>query len=84
MEKEFKWATRNTPVLGEPRTGEIAEVTIPVKVIFEWSDKIVADVDEFNNPVEFRSGYIMKILPDQVLVYKDQKRLPIAFTTTEK
>ena len=68
---------------GPPVEGEIAIVELPVKVIFEWSDKIVADVDEFDNPVEFKSGYIMRIIGNQSFVYNNEKRQALGFAFKE-
>lgn len=56
----------------EPREGEVAEITIPVKVIFNWSNKIVEQVDEHDNPTEYSSGWMMSVMPQQGSVYKGQ------------
>lgn len=80
--KEFKWAEQEVKKQGNPVEGEIAIVNLPVKVYFEWSDKIVEDVDEFNNPVEFREGFIMKVIP-QSFAYKGESRITEAYTTKE-
>jgi len=50
-------------------------------VVFEWSDKIVADYDsETDTILEYTSGYVMKVLPEQSFVYKDEKSTFIAST----
>jgi hypothetical protein len=67
----------------EPIEGEMAIVNIHVEVIFEWSDKIVVDVDEFDNPIEYKSGWLMKVLP-QTAVYNGENRITIAMTMKEK
>lgn len=80
---KFKWEEKSlTPT--EPSHGDLCVATIPVKVIFEFSDKIVADVDEYNNPVEYKSGYIMRVLPDQSFVYQDEAVFILGHTHTEK
>jgi hypothetical protein len=56
-------------------------VNLPVQVVFEWSDKIVADYDsETDTILEYTSGYVMKVLPEQSFVYKDEKSTFIAST----
>lgn len=84
--KEFQWATSHdfSKPSGDPVTGEIAIVNIPVKVAFVWSDKIVEDVDECGNPVSFRSGYIMEVLPGQSCVFENQPRKTEAYGYFEK
>lgn len=81
-DKEFQWAVPMFPKQGDPIEGEIATVNLPVQVYFEWSDKIVEDVDEHNNPVSFTSGYIMKVMP-QTFVYRGQARVTKVYTTKE-
>lgn len=70
--------------LPPPVEGEMAIVELPVNVIFEWSDKIVADVDENNEPIEFTSGWLMKVVTPQTFVYYNEKRITIAMTMKEK
>jgi hypothetical protein len=81
--KEFKWAFEEFKEPSEPVVGEIATVNLPVDVLFEWSDKIVAEVDENNEPVEYRSGYIMKVILPQTFVYEPvhKHRITKCFTT---
>lgn len=81
--KEFKWEAVGIPKQSDPIAGEIATVNIPVDVLFEWSDKIVADVDEHNNPVEYRSGYIMRVLTPQTFVFDGQERITKSFAAIE-
>lgn len=68
---EFNW---EQPKRVEPDVchGDIRVVTIPVKALFVWSDKIVSAWDEEGNALEFTSGYIIKVLHDQTAIYKDQ------------
>lgn len=80
--EDFKWNELKDHIQGNPVEGEIAIVNLPVKVYFEWSDKIVEDVDEFNNPVEFREGLVMKVMP-QSFAYKGESRITEAYTTKE-
>ncbi len=82
-DKEFKWAEMKAPMQGGPITGEIAIVNLPVKVLFEWSDKIVEDVDEENNPVSYKSGYLMRVIPDQTFVYENEKRITCYYGNIE-
>jgi hypothetical protein len=62
-----------------PVHGEIAIVHLPVRVVFLWSDKIVEEVDENNNPVEYRSGFIMQHLSENTWVYDNQPRITEAY-----
>lgn len=80
--EEFKW---NTPTEklgkfdGEVKSGDIRIVNIPVKVLFEYSDKIVADFDsETNTVLEYKSGYLMKVFNDQTIVYKGEESVFLA------
>jgi len=71
---DYEWAAsfRRAVIHNAPFNGEIGIVTLPIKVLFEWSDKIVADFDEDTGAVlEYTSGFIMKIAPEEV-VYKGQ------------
>jgi len=55
------------------RNGDIRVVDLPVKVFFEWSDKIIVEYDhETNEVIEYTSGWVMKVIPGQKFVYKDQ------------
>lgn len=81
--EEFKWELpeRKERPVGE---GDLRIVNLPVKVIFEWSDKIVADYDsETDTILEYTSGYVMKVLPEQSFVYKDEESTFIASTFKE-
>jgi hypothetical protein len=81
--KEFKWEIpeRKERPLGDR---DLRIVNLPVKVIFEWSDKIVADYDsETDTILEYTSGYVMKVLPEQSFVYKDEESIFIASTFKE-
>jgi hypothetical protein len=66
-----------------PREGEMGIVNLYVHVVFEWSDSIVADVDEFDNPIEYKSGWLMKVLPE-TMVYNGEKFISVAQTMKEK
>jgi hypothetical protein len=80
---------RNTPP-PPPIAGELALVTLPVQVVMEWSDKILVDedYDDDGNPIpgsqQYRSGFVMNVLPNQKVVFKDQKRVIIGQTMPEK
>jgi hypothetical protein len=73
-----------------PIAGELAIVNLPVKVLMEWSDKILVDEDYDNdgNPIpgsqRYRSGFLMKVLPNQVWVYNNEKRITYAQSMPEK
>lgn len=82
-EKDFKWFEENRTLSTEPVVNDIGIVTLPVKVLFEWSDKIVVDVDEYDNPVEHRSGYVMQVMPNQYAVFNGQPVQIIAHTKSE-
>jgi len=78
--EEFKW---ELPKIKERPVGDgdLRIVNLPVQVVFEWSDKIVADYDsETDTILEYTSGYVMKVLPEQSFVYKDEKSTFIAST----
>jgi hypothetical protein len=62
---------------------DIREVTLPVKCTFRWSDQIVADVDENDNPVEYMSGWIMEVIPNQTFVYNKQETILYCRTAEE-
>ncbi len=70
--EEFKWEEEQFNKRGKPIAGDIAVVTIPVKVIFEWSDKIIKDHDYPKSDwVEYTSGLVMRVLP-QTVVYNNE------------
>lgn len=70
MEK-YNWHTieRTEPPI---MNGDLRVVTLPVKVVFEWSDKIVADYDSETGHTEYTSGYVMQVLPNQTFVYNNE------------
>lgn len=78
--EDFKWELpeqKEKPV-GD---GDIRVVNLPVKVLFEWSDQIVADYDkETDTVLEYTSGYLMKVLPEQSFVYCGEESNFIANT----
>jgi len=78
--EEFKWEVpeiKEIPV----DDGDLRIVNLPVKVIFEWSDKIISDYDsETDTILEYTSGYVMKVLPEQSFVYKEEESTFIAST----
>lgn len=82
--EKFKWETlkfEHLPV----GNGDIRIVNLPVQVKFEWSDKIIADYDsETDTVLEYKSGYIMKVFPDQEFVYKNEESILIANSFTER
>lgn len=68
----------NTP----PVHGDTAIVYLPVIVTFLNSDRIVTQVDEENNPVEFKQGLVMHIHP-QTAIYEEQERQHLYNSTTK-
>ena len=53
--------------------GDVRIVKLPVKVFFEWSDKIISDHDsETDTVLEYESGFVMRIIPDQAFIYNGQ------------
>lgn len=86
----YKFHTIQITPSGPPLPGEMSIVTIPIQVIFEWSDKIIADADYDENgsiiesSIEYKSGWIMIPLPNQRIVYTDQDRVIIGQTFKEK
>ena len=82
--KEFKWSELPDRIQGDPVRGEIAMVSLNLKVAFTWSDKITEEYDEYNRPVSYRSGYIMEVLRQQKFVFHGEPRMTVAFSTAEK
>jgi hypothetical protein len=82
--EEQLWHSRNLqeiPVV----EGDVRIVNLSVKVIFVWSDKIVADYDpETDTIIEYTSGYVMEVLPDQSFVYQEQESHHLFNTCLEK
>lgn len=70
--EEYNWEQPKRRVEPEVCHGDVRIVTIPVKALFVWSDKIVTDWDEDGRALDFTSGYIIKVLNDQTAIYKDQ------------
>jgi len=64
------------------RDGDIRLVTIDARVVFEETDKIVADVDENDEPVEFKDGFLMHIL-DKTYVYRGEETVLIGQSCLE-
>lgn len=64
--------------------GDIRIVNLPVKVMFSWSDKIIADYDsETDTVLEYTSGYVMTILPNQQFVHKGEETIFMAQAVKE-
>jgi DNA-binding XRE family transcriptional regulator len=61
-----------------PKHGESGIVMLPVKVIFEHSDKIVTALDKDGKSLYYRSGLLCIVMNDQAFEYKNQPVLPIA------
>lgn len=81
---EFKWEIPQSPENNKVQDGDLRIVNLPVKVVFEWSDKIVDDYDsETDTILEYKSGYIMKVLPDQKFVFKGESSKFLASTVHE-
>lgn len=81
---EFNWEVPQLQQRNVVGSGDIRIVNLPVQVSFEWSDKIVADYDsETDTVLEHTSGYVMKVLPNQQFVYKDEPTTFIAHTLIE-
>ena len=82
---EFK---REVPQLQQHNvvgSGDIRIVNLPVQVLFEWSDKIVADYDsETDTVLEYTSGYVMKVIPNQQFVHKGEETIFIAQALIER
>jgi len=71
-DKPFEWNKYPYHISPAICAGDIRMVYLPVKVIFEWSDKIVSDHDHPESDwVEYTSGYIMKVFP-QTIVYNGE------------
>jgi hypothetical protein len=72
MSKEIKWKScyfPEKPIL----SGDIREVNLVVKVIFEWSNKIIDEYDDATDTViSYKSGFIMKVLPNQEFKYRHE------------
>lgn len=69
---EYQWNVMAEPLPGVSE-GDVRVVVLPVKVLFGWSDNIVADEDEETGEVlETFSGYVMEVLPDQKFLYEGE------------
>ena len=78
--KENKWeiTERKEPPVSD---GDFRIVNLPVKVFFEWSDKIILDYDlDTDATPEYTSGYVMKVLPEQYFIYKGEESTFISST----
>jgi len=70
--RKIEWVTPQIPEHHAVKVGDIAIVSLPVKVLFEWSNEIIDDYDDETNTItEYKSGYIMKVFPNQKFIYKD-------------
>lgn len=68
---EFKFEQPSGPCR-EPAHGDLAIVYLPVRVLFTHSDKIVADIDEEGNILEYRSGLVMRVMEEKEIPYVNQ------------
>lgn len=85
QENDFKWEVPQLQQRNIVGNGDIRIVNLPVQVVFEWSDKIVADYDsETDTVLEYMSGYVMKVLPNQQFVYKGEPTTFIAQVLIER
>ena len=81
MSNTFKWHEVPNPDFSTIRENDIREVTLPVTVVFEWSDNIVDEVDEITMlPISYTSGWVMTVLPGQQFVYNNESTLYIGST----
>lgn len=61
--------------------GDIRIVNLSVKVLFEWSDRIVSDYDsETGKVLVYESGFVMNVLPGQSIPYKGEETVLFANT----
>lgn len=82
---EFKWEVPQLQQRNVVGSGDIRIVNLPVQVLFEWSDKIIADYDsETDTVLEYTSGYVMKVLPNQQFVHKGEETIFIAQALSER
>lgn len=73
--KKFKWELIGREPKKEVEDGDIRLVNLPVKVVCQWSDKIVDDVDDEGNILSYKSGIIMKPLYYEDHVYSNQETI---------
>lgn len=79
MSDDYKFHIQKTINHDTISNGDIRVVSVPVKVLFEWSDKIVSDYDsETDTVIEYKSGFIMKIIPGQEFVFNDEPTIFMA------
>jgi hypothetical protein len=72
------------PITKEIGEGDLREVNLNVKVLFEWSDNIITDYNsETGEILEYTSGYIMKIIPNQEFFYNGEHTVFLGQTTKE-
>jgi len=77
---DFKFEEPETYINPPVSDGDIRLVTLQVKVLCKWSDQIVSDYDEETGEIEYESGFVMEVLPNQKFVYKNQPNYLIAHT----
>jgi len=79
-EESFKWFEPKDPRDDDRlMRGDVRLVDLTVKVLIQWSDKIIKDMDEDGN-VEYTSGWVMEVLPHQKFVYNNHKTIFLAQT----
>jgi len=76
----YKFSVPKMRERNEISNGEIRIVNLPVQCYFEWSDTIIASIDEQTGKLEYTSGFVMKVLNDQDFVYGGQETVFVAQT----
>ncbi len=72
----FTWDVPVAPPR-EVSDGDVRLVTIETQAVFRFTDKLVSEVDEDGNAIEYTSGWLMHI-PEQTIVYRGQESTFIA------
>jgi len=87
---KFKFHTLHQPAPGPPIPNEMSIVNIPVNVVMEWSDRIIADADYdgdgniIDSSIKYKSGFVMVVLPNQRIVYQNEPRVILGQVFLEK
>lgn len=64
------------------RNNDIRETQLWVKSLYQWSDKI-PQYDDQGEIESYKSGWVMKVLPNQEFVYNGEENFFVASTFEE-
>ena len=78
--KTFEWFV-DDPVIPPITEGDLRFADVRAQVVMEWSDLIVDDVTEEEEPI-YTSGWVMKVMAQQI-VYKNHNTYYLSSTKKE-